>query len=439
MKTKNILLFVCLQCIFLTGSCQKPPIEQPKQPIPTTQYPTNMEVVWLAPFCLDSAGGGWIWDFQVANDQYIVVANTFDSDGRRPRGIGVYNLQTGKRHSVWQNDPGGIFSVTEVENLMDCKTAGKNKEIILIYNRRALFGYSLHSGQRLWTLNIQNQSIMGDIKISAEGENAFITYGPGSGAFSKSWFRLAMVDVYSGKKTDILQLNIEDNYEFSINSPSAYISNDGDTLLYFTTDCGNFETVHGRGIAYCYNLTKKQMVWVNKELTITSGMGAAAVQPPPFVIENDKLIITTRKAVTCLNKHTGEIIWQRGNLGGISETPPLYWEGKIYLRYENPSILVCLDAQTGQQIWENTTTNPLPAPEGRMAIYKDKLYCSISGGNANYYLLCVDINTGKELWRDWGPWGNIAFDVLIDQKTGYLYCYTGWATMCVDLNKTPKK
>ena len=74
-----------------------------------------------------------------------------------------------------------------------------------------------------------------------------------------------------------------------------------------------------------------------------------------------------------------------------------------------------------------------------MAIYKDKLYCSISGGNANYYLLCVDINTGKELWRDWGAWGHIAMGVLIDQKTGYLYCYTGWATMCVDLNKTPKK
>jgi outer membrane protein assembly factor BamB len=102
-------------------------------------------------------------------------------------------------------------------------------------------------------------------------------------------------------------------------------------------------------------------------------------------------------------------------------------------------LFFCLDAQTGQQIWENTTSRPLPAAEGRMAIYKDKLYCSISGGNANYYLLCVDINTGKELWRDWGPWGNIAFDVLIDQKTGYLYCYTGWATMCVDFNKTPKK
>jgi len=24
-------------------------------------------------------------------------------------------------------------------------------------------------------------------------------------------------------------------------------------------------------------------------------------------------------------------------------------------------------------------------------------------------------------------------------KIGYLYCYTSWSTMCIDLNKTPKK
>ena len=207
MKTKNILLIVCVLCVFMTGSCQKPPIEQPKPPISTTKYPTKLEVVWIAPFHSDSVGD-YYWDFQIADNQYIILSNIDDSYSGKPRGIGVYNLQTGKRHSAWQNDPGGIFAGSEVVNLMDCKTAGKNKEIILIYNRRALFGYNLHTGQRLWTLNIQNQSIMGDIKISAEGENAFITYGPGSGAFSKSWFRLAMVDVYSGKKTDILQLNI---------------------------------------------------------------------------------------------------------------------------------------------------------------------------------------------------------------------------------------
>jgi len=245
-----------------------------------------------------------------------------------------------------------------------------------------------------------------------------------------------MVNVYSGEKREILRLEIEDNHEFNINPPSAYVNNTGDTLLYFTTDGLNFDTDHYRADAYCYNLTKKQMVWKNKEFR--TDMGASAFDPPPFVIENDRLIITTRKAISCLDKNTGAIIWQRANLG-LADRPPLYWEGKLYIRSGDPCILMCLDAQTGMQIWENTVIDPIPAPEGRMAIYKDKLYFAVWGANATHHLGCVDINTGKELWRDRGPWGNICFDVLIDQKTGYLYCYTGWGTMCVDLNKTPKK
>ena len=274
---------------------------------------------------------------------------------------------------------------------------------------------------------------MGIPHMSAQGDYAFICSG-----YDKSWCRLAMVNVYSGEKREILQINIEDNYEFNINPPSSYVTNDGDTLLYFTTDCGNFETLHGRGFAYCYNLTKKKMLWVNKELTLASNDGASASNPPPFVIENDRLIITTRKIISCLNQYTGELIWERANLS-FADRPPLYWEGKLYIRSGDPCILMCLDAQTGQQLWENRTLNPIPCPHGRMAVYKDGLYFAAWGFNASYRLMCVDIHTGKLLWTDRGPFGSITHGVLIDQKTGYLYCYTGWATMCIDLNKTPKK
>ena len=434
----NFILF--FQLLVMTGACQKPkPIlpNQPKPPVPESKFPTNLEIVWLSPFCLDSAGGDWIWNFQVANEQYIVVANTRERDvGERPRGIGIYNMQTGKRHSAWQNDPSGIFMANEIEDLMDCKTAGKNKEIILIYNQRALFGYSLHNGQRLWTLNIKSPTSMGIPQMSADENYAYISYNQ-NGMFSNSWSRLAKVDVYSGEKTDILTLHSEDNYEFYINPPSSYVTSNGDILLFFTTDCGNYETHHGRGSVYCYNLTQKQMAWEHKQFTLTD-MGASSFNPPPFVIENDKLIVTTRKEISCLDKNTGAIIWQRGDLS-FADRPPLYWEGKLYIRSGDPCILICLDAQTGLQLWENTVINPIPAPNGRMAIYKDNLYFSAWGTNATHHLACVDIHTGQELWRDRGPWGNIAFDVLIDQKTGYLYCYTGWSTMCVDLNKTPKK
>lgn len=435
---KQLLIAIFGFQIMLTfGSCKKPePIELPVIPaVVPTAFPTNLEVVWDALFRSDTTGD-FFWDYVVANDQYIVLANRRERIYGEPRGIGVYNMQTGQRHPAWQNDPGGIFALTEREELNDCKIAGKNKDIILIYSRRALFGYSLHSGQRIWSLTISNQGATGIPKISAKGDYAFICYGPGGG-HSKSWFRLAMVNVYSGEKRDILQLEIEDNYEFDINSPSAYVADNGDTLLYFTTGGLDFTTLEGRGYIYCYNLTQKQIVWRNKPPTTDRNMNASSFNPPPFLIENDRLIVTVRKGIYCLNKNTGEMIWQKEGLG-LADKPPLYHDGKLYIRSGNPCILMCFDAQSGEQLWLNTAINPMAAPDGNMAIYKDKLYFTAWGPNATYHLACVDIYTGEELWRDLGPYGQICFGVLIDQKTGYLYCNSGRSTMCVDLNKTPK-
>ena len=429
---KRLLIAILFfQLCFTAGSCQKPkPPEPPPKPTPTT-YPTNLEVLWEAFWRVSDSTGDYVWDYEVANEQYIVLANTYDSEGRNPRGIGVYNMQTGERHPAWTNDPGGIFGVSDREELEDCKTAGKNKEIILIYNCFELFAYNLHTGQRMWKLNIPNT---GNVKMSAEGDNAFISYG-----YSELWYRLAMVNVYSGQKRDILQLEIEDNYEFEINPPSAYVMGNGDTLLFFTTDALNFETIEDRRYTYCYNLTQKEIVWINKPLTTDSrSMGVSAFQSPPYIIENDKLIVTGRKMIWCLDLHTGDLVWERDGLF-VTICNPLYHEGKLYIRANNPCILLCLDAQTGQTVWENTTLDPLPQPDGNMAIYKDKLYFSAKGYNVTSHLACIDIHTGKELWRDRGPYGNIAFGVLIDQKTGYLYCYTGWSTLCVDLNRTPKE
>jgi outer membrane protein assembly factor BamB len=432
-RIKLFLMLVFLQC-FCAISCEKPepikPIEPPATEPPEEEYPTNLEVIWEAFFHSDGYGDYFL-DYAIAGEQYLVLANIFDRTNNKPRGIGVYNMQTGQRHSAWQSDPGGIFAITEHENLLDCKVAGKNKDIILIYSGKNLFAYSLHTGQRMWNLDMNNVS--GLPRISVATDHVFIAYGPAGYSLSPSWYRLAIVDVYSGKKTDVMQLTIEDNYEFAINPPSAYVDG-GDTLLYFTEGGYNFTTRDGREYAYCYNMTKRQMLWKTERID----RDASSYQPPPFVIDNDKLIVTTLFAVHCLNRQTGEVIWQKDGLA-LAESSPLYHEGKIYVRSGDPSILFCLDAQSGQMLWKNTTLNPLPAPDGNMAVYKDRLYFSAWGDNATHHLGCVDVHTGEELWNDRGPYGNIGFGVLIDQKTGYLYCNTNWSTLCVDLNKTPNK
>jgi outer membrane protein assembly factor BamB len=67
-------------------------------------------------------------------------------------------------------------------------------------------------------------------------------------------------------------------------------------------------------------------------------MSVHASQPPPYIVENDKLIVTGRKMIWCLNQHTGELIWERDNVWSTF-APPLYHEGKLYIRANNPCIL----------------------------------------------------------------------------------------------------
>ena len=81
-KVNRILLvigIVYLQGSFFFGSCQKPqePGELPDMP---GTFPTNLEVLWNAIFHSDGEGD-FFWNYEIANDKYIVLANTYDSDG----------------------------------------------------------------------------------------------------------------------------------------------------------------------------------------------------------------------------------------------------------------------------------------------------------------------------------------------------------------------
>jgi len=75
-----------------------------------------------------------------------------------------------------------------------------------------------------------------------------------------------------------------------------------------------------------------------------------------------------------------------------------------------------------------------------MDVYQDKLYFAGWGktGDDASLLYCMDAKTGQLLWEDHGPANAVAQGVIIDKQTGYLYALSGWSVFCVDLNKTPR-
>jgi outer membrane protein assembly factor BamB len=133
---------------------------------------------------------------------------------------------------------------------------------------------------------------------------------------------------------------------------------------------------------------------------------------------------------------SGELVWQHEYMpDAISSTPLLYYNGKLFSRTAK-GFIYCYDAQSGQILWSNVSVEAIPAPDGRMDAYKDKLYLTASSGG---YVYCISISTGELLWKDKGPAEVIQGGIIIDQKTGYLYCHSDWSIMCIDLNKSPKK
>ena len=74
---------------------------------------------------------------------------------------------------------------------------------------------------------------------------------------------------------------------------------------------------------------------------------------------------------------------------------------------------------------------------GKMDTYNGNLYFT-TGGTRISNLCCISLATGQVKWKDSCADKGIFGGVTIDQQTCYLYCNTGWAVLCVDLNKTPK-
>ena len=426
-RQKYIIALMLLQTLIVGGCEKEPPVPKPITgnlfDTPDLPYPSNLEVLWSASFYPDSSSSYYVDPLFAGN--YLVLANE-SNDAGNPAQVRVFDRITGEIHTAWKE---GYRNITEGRRLYDCMVGGNNQNIICVYTQKNIYGYNLHSGQRIWKTAIP---FYGESHISVSENYAFVSYNPDG--LSRSWAKLAAVHIETGNMQDILTLNIEDNYEFGINPPTMFINNQGDTLLFFTTSGWNFSAVHGRVYMYCYNMTTKQFVWANKNFT--KDTDATAFQQPPLVIENNKLIVTSRRAIHCFDIGTGELLWQHENLA-FTDRPYLYDEGKLYVRSGDPCLLFCFDAQTGQKLWENTTLNPIPAPWGNMGIYKDKLYFTAWGKHAWIGLFCVDANTGEFLWQDAGPSGRVSYGVIVDQEKGYLYCQSGWLVMCVDLNKTP--
>jgi outer membrane protein assembly factor BamB len=148
---------------------------------------------------------------------------------------------------------------------------------------------------------------------------------------------------------------------------------------------------------------------LKQEWKVTVGFGDATP-----VLSGDKIYLNTRQSdqeiVLCLDAATGKELWKyqypstavtgpAGSHPGPRSTPAIS-NGKI-VTFGASAILTCLDVNTGKVVWRRENpTNAVPQFfTGMSPLIVDKICIAHVGTKDNGEVLALDLNTGNEKWK----------------------------------------
>ena len=136
----------------------------------------------------------------------------------------------------------------------------------------------------------------------------------------------------------------------------------------------------------------------------------------PLVYEGIVYFIDMEGQIYAINEEDGSLAWDR-ELGGqpsfqITVDEDILLVGLSFFDDSTPSYLLALNRISGDELWRFYTDNQIGLDSP--AIYNKKLYFTLMSD----YVISLDINTGKELWRL--PISGGSGQPLISEDTLYL-------------------
>jgi outer membrane protein assembly factor BamB len=169
----------------------------------------------------------------------------------------------------------------------------------------------------------------------------------------------------------------------------------------------------------------------------TTGAGVMEVTP---VVVAGVMFVTRSNDAWALDAKTGKLLWHHARAvsdGLIDDAARHINRGvavlgaRVYMETDNAHLL-CLDARTGEQIWDiaYATGNRNYGATSAPLIVKDKVIVGTSGGDEGVrgFVAAYDAQTGKQVWRFWtipapGEKGN-------DSWPGDMYLHGGEPPGC---------
>lgn len=396
---KNIMLYLVCSCILLMlGGCSKEPT-----PMPPDVNNGDNYIVWKHKRDYNSlASVNYIYKntlIQGVNsqsDHFKVVALTLDS---------------GKL--VWETPN---LATTKYFNPFD------NEQSILVGNslylsdRGKMYSINVVDG----AINWEDDYALGSYSVcEMDGK----IYRIGESSVESSLFEYES----TGSKTKLFSitkdLEGDNQYEPALSMPVKWIDDNGNTLLILSSR--GYAPIGGsyRMDIMAWNVTADSMEWYRKGLEERG----SSTRP---IIDDNRVYFYSIFKLHCIDANTGETIWDwetdpRDNFGGFKTANMLMVGNKMIVKPDS-YWMYALDKMTGQRIWVNENTSPMPS---LLREHQDTIWFS-SGG-----VFGIDANTGWKLIDDWdkantsGFWGNA---IIHHPTNGYIYTTDGDYIYCLD-------
>lgn len=145
------------------------------------------------------------------------------------------------------------------------------------------------------------------------------------------------------------------------------------------------------------NVSKLQLAW-------SWSMPAGEVQPTPLVYKG-VMYLSNATGVQALNAANGDLLWEFKEQTSGSRRNIAIYQDKIHVNTRSGSV-VALDIHNGAVIWKSKVADPAGKGYGFSSggiIVNGKLISGLTScgkyKDDTCYIIALDANTGKELWR----------------------------------------
>lgn len=192
----------------------------------------------------------------------------------------------------------------------------------------------------------------------------------------------------------------EEIWTFSYDQPLGDLYFQGGTTGSVTVDGDQVYHVAREGELFCLNLEDGSVLWqknLQKDFGYSKPTWGFTGAP---LIRGDWIYVTAGEAGLALKKSDGSAIWKSEDEEcGYAAPAPLTRNGKNYLIFSNKRFYVCVDAQTGEKVWEHRWMTRYGVNAADPIVTEDAVFLSSGYGKGAVLLKWTGEGDPERVWQ----------------------------------------